>query len=181
MIFEIELRKESETSRHRIELPARAEPATAGRQDRLAIDGEPLETDWAEIAPGTYSILLGGRSYEAHIARAAGDHPGGSNSWVVTIGEHDFNLEARDPRARRHAGEAAVQEGPLEVLAPMPGRIVRILVSQGQEVARDQGLLVIEAMKMQNELRAPRAGRIMELHVREGIGIETGSRLLRLG
>jgi biotin carboxyl carrier protein len=55
-----------------------------------------------------------------------------------------------------------------------------VLVARDQEVAQDQGLVVIEAMKMQNELRAPRAGRVTEVHVREGLGIEAGARLLRL-
>lgn len=180
MIFEIELRKESESRRHRVEAPARAEPETAGGQERFVIDGKPLAADWAEVSPGAYSILLDGRSYEARVTPAAGNHSGPNRVWVVTIAEHDFYLETCDPRARRYGGQAAVREGPQEVLAPMPGKIVRILVAPGQEVARDQGLLVIEAMKMQNELRAPRAGRVTELHVREGVGIEAGSRLLKL-
>ena len=62
----------------------------------------------------------------------------------------------------------------------MPGKIVKILVTEGQEVQRDQGLLVIEAMKMQNELRAPRAGRIDRIYMAEGRGVESGARLLRL-
>ena len=66
------------------------------------------------------------------------------------------------------------------MLAPMPGKIVRVLVESDQEVKQDQGLVVIEAMKMQNELRAPRGGRITAVHVKEGIGIEAGARLLRL-
>ncbi len=65
-------------------------------------------------------------------------------------------------------------------MAPMPGKIVKILVTENQEVSRDQGLLVIEAMKMQNELRAPRAGRIERVYVKEGGGVESGARLLRL-
>jgi biotin carboxyl carrier protein len=62
----------------------------------------------------------------------------------------------------------------------MPGKIVKILVAQHEEVAAGTGLLVIEAMKMQNELRAPRAGRVEEVYVEEGKGVETGTRLLRL-
>jgi pyruvate carboxylase subunit B len=62
----------------------------------------------------------------------------------------------------------------------MPGRIVKILVSEGQEVRGNQGLLVIEAMKMQNELRAPRAGRVERVYLAEGRGVEAGARLVRL-
>ncbi len=180
MIFEIELRKASETNRHRVELPASQEPETRGRQGRLVLDGKPLDADWAEIAPGTYSILLDGHSYEARVAPASGNCRGLNHAWVVTVAEHDFYLEARDPRQRRYAGQIVAQEGPQDILAPMPGKIVRILVTPGEEVALHQGLLVIEAMKMQNELRAPRAGRVTELHVHEGMGIETGSKLIRL-
>jgi biotin carboxyl carrier protein len=62
----------------------------------------------------------------------------------------------------------------------MPGKIVKTLVTEGQEVQHNQGLLVIEAMKMQNELRAPRAGRVERVYTAEGQGVETGTRLLRL-
>ncbi len=62
----------------------------------------------------------------------------------------------------------------------MPGKIVKMLVADGQQVTGGQGLLVIEAMKMQNELRAPRAGRVEKIYVREGTGVESGFKLLRL-
>ena len=62
----------------------------------------------------------------------------------------------------------------------MPGKVVKILVAEGQDVTRDQGLLVMEAMKMQNEMRAPRDGRIERVYVQEGAGVESRARLLRL-
>jgi biotin carboxyl carrier protein len=144
------------------------------------MDGKPIEADWTEIRPGQYSILIDGQSYEARVAPAPDTPPGQPESWVVAIAEYDFHIRIRDPRARRFAGQTATHDGPLEVLAPMPGKIVRVLVEPGQEVAQDQGLVVIEAMKMQNELRAPRAGSITQVHVKEGTGIEAGARLLRL-
>jgi biotin carboxyl carrier protein len=70
--------------------------------------------------------------------------------------------------------------GPARVTAPMPGRIVRVLVEPGQEVAAGQGLLVMEAMKMENELRAPRAGRVAEVAARERAAVETGALLVVL-
>ncbi|MDR3675511.1 MAG: acetyl-CoA carboxylase biotin carboxyl carrier protein subunit, partial [Acidobacteriota bacterium] len=78
-------------------------------------------------------------------------------------------------------GSAIEAEGPQEIVAPMPGKIVKILVGEGEEVERGQGLLVIEAMKMQNELRAPRAGRVDRICIAEGQGVDTGARLVRLG
>ncbi len=180
MKYEIDLQKESGNSRHRMEWPSPAQAEASGDGKRFTLDGKPLEADWAKVAPGTYSILLNGRSYEARVAPASDNSPGGAGRWVVTLAEHSFYLEVHDPRSRRFAGRVAVQDGPQEIVAPMPGKVVKILVDAGQQVARDQGLLVIEAMKMQNELRAPRAGRVVQVHVQEGTGIETGAKLLRL-
>lgn len=176
MNFEIELREDSQASQYQISV-AKATDGKDGRdKPGFSIDGKPLNADWEEIRPGHYSILIEGRSYEARVAPV----PESADEWVVTIAEYDFHVTIRDPRTRRFAGQAVAHEGPLDVLAPMPGKIVRVLVDCGQQVEQDQGLMVIEAMKMQNELRAPRAGRITEVHVKEGIGIEAGARLLRL-
>ena len=70
--------------------------------------------------------------------------------------------------------------GPARVQAPMPGKLVRVLVSAGQDVGAGQGLVVMEAMKMENEIRAPRAGRVKEAPVREGQAVETGALLVLL-
>ncbi len=180
MNFDFELRKEPKSSRHRVELSARSEAENSAGHERFVIDKTAIEADWAEITPGAYSILVDGRSFEARVIPAAGNHSGPNGGWIVTVAEHDFYLENLDPRSRRYGGQATLRDGPQEVRAPMPGKIVRILVAPGQEVARDEGLLVIEAMKMQNELRAPRAGRVAEIHVQEGAGIEAGSPLLKL-
>ncbi len=180
MNFEIELREDSETSEHRLSMERPSNGRGGAEKPQYSIDGKPLDADWTEIRPGHYSILVGGQSYEARVAPAADSRPGRPDTWVVTIAEYDFHVRVRDPRTRRFAGQAAAHDGPLDVLAPMPGKIVRVLVSRDEEVALDQGLVVIEAMKMQNELRAPRPGRITQVHVKEGIGIEAGARLLRL-
>jgi biotin carboxyl carrier protein len=178
MNLEIELREDSRTSEHRlsIERSPNGKDGKGGEKPQFSIDGKPLDADWTEIRPGHYSILVNGQSYEARVQPA----PGQPDAWVIAIAEYDFHVEVRDPRTRRFAGQAVAHDGPLDVLAPMPGKIVRVLVGPDQEVQQDQGLVVIEAMKMQNELRAPRAGRITQVHVEEGIGIEAGARLLRL-
>ena len=177
MKFEIELREDSQSSEHTLSVENGSGDRGGNERPRFLIDGKLLNADWEEIRPGHYSILIGGRSYEARVAAATNSQP---DSWIVTIAEYDFHVQICDPRARRFAGQAVAHEGPLDVLAPMPGKIVRLLVERDQEVAQDQGLVVIEAMKMQNELRAPRAGRITQVHVKEGVGIEAGVRLLRL-
>jgi biotin carboxyl carrier protein len=89
-------------------------------------------------------------------------------------------VEIRDPRRWKRDGSGVSEQGPQEIVAPMPGKIVKVLVSENQEVMGGQGLLVIEAMKMQNEIRAPRAGRVQRIYAQEGTGVEAGLRLLRL-
>ena len=180
MNLEIELREDSQASEHQLSVERPSSGKDGAGKPQFTIDGKPLEADWTEIRPGHYSILINGQSYEARVAPAADSRPGQPDVWVVSIAEYDFRVQIRDPRRRRFAGQAAAHDGPLDVLAPMPGKIVRVLVEPDQEVSQDQGLVVIEAMKMQNELRAPRAGRITQVHVEEGIGIEAGARLLRL-
>ena len=147
---------------------------------RFFSDGEPLVADGEEISPGVYSILIDGRSYEAQVSKRAGDAEGYSSPYVVTVGLRHHLVEIRDPRRWRRDGAGVQERGPQEIVAPMPGKIVKVLVSENQEVALNQGLLVIEAMKMQNEIRAPRAGRVERIYVQEGSGAEAGVRLLRL-
>ncbi len=179
MKLDIQLQAGSLAREHQIELiPSGDWPATGGRL-QFVLDGESTEADWAEITPGVYSILLSGRSYDLQVTAC----PGGwadSASYEVSVGTRRYHVEVRDPRRHRHSGPDGVHEGPQEILAPMPGKIVKILVAENQEVDQDEGLLVIEAMKMQNELRAPRAGRVERVYVKEGAGVEAGFKLIRL-
>ena len=99
---------------------------------------------------------------------------------MVTVGSRHYLVEVRDPRRWRRDGAGVREKGPQEIVAPMPGKIVKVLVSENQEIARGQGLLVIEAMKMQNEIRAHRAGRVERIYAQEGTGVEAGFRLLRI-
>jgi biotin carboxyl carrier protein len=147
---------------------------------RFFSDGEPLMADGEEISPGVYSILIDGRSYEAQVSKRAGDAEGYLSPYVVTVGLRHYLVEIRDPRRWRRDGAGVQERGPQEIVAPMPGKIVKVLVSENQEVVLNQGLLVIEAMKMQNEIRAPRAGRVQRIYAQEQTGVEAGVRLLRL-
>jgi biotin carboxyl carrier protein len=128
------------------------------------------EADGAQIVcvePGVYSVLLDGRSYEARVEESDG-------CTIVFIDGHRFEIEIRDPRRRfRHAGRLGA-EGRLNVAAPMPGKIVRLLVAEGDPVEAGQGLLVVEAMKMQNEMKAPKAGRVVTLAARQGATVAAG-------
>jgi biotin carboxyl carrier protein len=182
MKLDIKVHAGRETQSHRLELPASAELAKA-TQGRLpyVLDGQAREADWAKISDTVYSILIDGRSYQVTVrTRAAGDLASRSGAYRLTVGQRHYLVEVEDPRRPRSAAVTAGPAGPQEILAPMPGRIVKILVAENQQVSDGEGLLVIEAMKMQNELRAPRAGSVEKIYVREGSGVESGFKLLRL-
>jgi biotin carboxyl carrier protein len=171
------LHRGSKTLEHEVELL----PHEAANGVRLfRVGSQTSEAHCAEITPGVYSVLLNGRSYEAYISKRPGDAPGLAGPAVIVVGLRRYLVELRDPRRWRRTGYSIEAEGPQEIVAPMPGKIVKVLVTEGQEVKRGQGLLVIEAMKMQNELRAPRAGRVERVSMAEGQGVESGARLLRL-
>ncbi len=183
MRFDVKLHTGSKSSDHTFELRPSLSNRANGGQVQFFLDGEVGEADWAEVSPGVYSILLNGRPYEARVTTQSSQPPLAAaqrNTYVISVGARDYLVEFRDPRLRRHAGAASALEGPQEILAPMPGKIVRILVAEAQEVGAGDGLLVIEAMKMQNEIRAPQAGRVDKIYISEGAGVETGCRLLRL-
>jgi biotin carboxyl carrier protein len=185
MKLEIKIHSGSRASDHELELPGpesvtRGTRGDSSSQARLTFDGQPLLADREEIAPGVYSILIDGRSYEAQVSKRAGDAEGDSSPYLVTVGLRHYLVEIRDPRRWRRDGAGVREKGPQEIVAPMPGKIVKVLVSENQEVVRGQGLLVIEAMKMQNEIRAPRAGRVERIYAQEETGVEAGFRLLRL-
>ncbi len=146
---------------------------------KFARDGEPGEVDWAEVAPGVYSILLDGRSFEVTL-RQAESASRGDRAYEVLAGPTAFVIRVRDIRSRFRPTEAARPNGPHQILAPMPGRIVKVLVTRGQKVGAGDSLLVMEAMKMQNELRAPHPGRVEEIYVREGEGVESHAKLALL-
>jgi glutaconyl-CoA/methylmalonyl-CoA decarboxylase subunit gamma len=155
--------------------------ATAGQRASefgyVLDDEESGQASCAQVEQGLYSILLGGRSYEARVTPVGGS---ASARYNVRVGAEHYQVTIRDPRVRRRSSNGAISAGPLEITAPMPGRVVKVLVQEGQEVTAGQGVLVIEAMKMQNELRAPRAGCVERIHTVEGEGVETGAPLLRL-
>ena len=162
---------------HELELTA-SESANGPR--RFVLDGAVIEAHCEEISPGVYSLLVEGRPYEAQVSQRPGDTPGLASPYVILVGLRQYRVELCDPRRSSRAVSALEAQGPQEIIAPMPGKVVKVLVHENQEVMRDQGLLVIEAMKMQNELRAPRPGRVERIYVLEGRGVETGARLLRL-
>jgi biotin carboxyl carrier protein len=97
----------------------------------------------------------------------------------ITIGGEAFTVHVIDPRALPTGGSASgATSGRARITAPMPGKIVRVLVEQGAEVAAGDGLLVVEAMKMQNEIKAPKSGMVVELYVEQGATVAAGDVLV---
>jgi biotin carboxyl carrier protein len=190
MKFDIQLNRGADTSNCRLELRIGGTPMSSGQVDfslgapeqvTASTDGAGRvgSADWVEITPGVYSILIGGRSYQARVTSRL-DASSREVPYVVALGSREYEVEVRDPRAWSRRVGSGVGEGPQEITAPMPGKVVKVLVTEGQQVSRGQGLVVIEAMKMQNELHAPRAGRVGRIYAAEGSGVEAGAKLLRL-
>ena len=146
------------------------------------LDGEQFEAEAAEISPGVYSVLLGGKSFQARVAdipAVSADGAGAaSTSYRVQIDGTTYFVAIRDPRRRTRERGAAAREGKQSITAPMPGKVIRILVSENQRVEAGQGLVVIEAMKMQNEIKSAKSGSVVRVLVREGQTVNAGETLL---
>jgi biotin carboxyl carrier protein len=125
---------------------------------------EPMDADIVEVEPGVYSVIGGLASWEV---RVAGNE--------ISIGQHRFLFEIDDPRRWRRSSQAGGAHGRISITAAMPGKVVRVLVSAGDEVVTGQAILVVEAMKMQNELKAPRDGRVTAIEVRENDSVKAGA------
>jgi acetyl/propionyl-CoA carboxylase alpha subunit len=147
--------------KRRVELPANV--GSGAGLIECVVDGRSVAVDVCMLQPRVLSLLVAGQQY-----RCVLDGDG------VVIGGRRFGFEVQDPRSlqgRRGAG--AGTDGPRSLKAPMPGRVVRVLVETGQEVEEGQALVVIEAMKMQNELKSPKAGRVARIAV--GVGDTVGA------
>lgn len=141
---------------------------------RFRFGGAETEADVRMAEPGVYSILIDGRSYEARVEETP-------SALVVVIDGRRFEIEARDPRRFVRKGAGGAADGVQTVAAPMPGKVVRVLAAAGDEVDAGQGLLVVEAMKMQNEMKSPRAGKVLSLAAKEGATVAAGEILATIG
>jgi biotin carboxyl carrier protein len=135
---------------------------------RITLDGLAIDADATEIAPNIFSILLNGQSHEVRITPL----PDGTLS--LQNAHHEFTAQVIDPRAWRGRHHAAEAEGRQQIVAPMPGKVIRMLVRAGDAVEAGQGLLVVEAMKMQNEIRSPKRGTVERLLAKEGQPVNAG-------
>jgi biotin carboxyl carrier protein len=154
---------EVEGRRRRVDLPADAQGAMEG-----SVDGVAVRADVHTVSSGELSLIVDGRQYRCLLDGEA-----------IVIDGRRYGFAIDDPRSLRgRAGAAGGASGPRSVKAPMPGRVVRVLVSEGDEVAEHQGVVVIEAMKMQNELKSPRAGRVARVAVAVDATVDSGAVLV---
>jgi len=131
------------------------------------LDGRELQVDAVLARPDVLSLRIGNMAYEVRSERVA-------NDLHVWVGSTRFAAEVRDPRSlrgRKHAGD---DHGPRKIAAPMPGKVVRLLVHEGDEVEPGAGVAVVEAMKMQNEIKSPKKGKVQKILVGEGATVNAG-------
>jgi len=146
---------------------------------QVAVDGRNIEVDSEQLAvvqqvePRVFSVLLHGASYEIRVIET----PQGLSA---EVGGRRFTIEVRDPRDSSRGARAALGSGRQNVAAPMPGKVVRVLVNVGDAVDVGQGLVVVEAMKMQNEMKASRSGRVIEISAVPGKTVGAGDTLVVL-
>ncbi|HWP85818.1 MAG TPA: biotin/lipoyl-containing protein [Terriglobia bacterium] len=145
------------------------------------LDGESFEAEAVEVAAGVYSLLMGGKSYRAYVARPIGrENPPGraAETFTVQVDGVSYSITVQDPRRWSGGRGMATREGRQQVTAPMPGKVIRVLAQEGEAVGSGQGLVVVEAMKMQNEIKSRAAGTVRKVLVREGQAVAGGEILM---
>ena len=146
-----------------------------GERFEVDMDGSRHAVELVPVAPGLASLLCAdGRSYSLASQKVA------AGLWRVSLGDREFEVHLRDPLEREVADHAAAHAGPQEVRAPIPGKVVSIAVHTGQEVVAGQALLILEAMKMENQLCAEAAGTVDAILVSSGATVEGGQVLVVL-
>lgn len=147
--------------------------ALGGGRYAVTLDGRRLEVDSLVLPHKAVSLLIDDDSYNIDFEER------GDEVRVLVRGE-TFRFDVADERTLRlrAIGGGFEAQGTQVVTAPMPGKVVSVSVAVGDEVQEGQGLVVVEAMKMENELRAPRAGKVTEVHVKAGATVDNGAKLV---
>ena len=141
------------------------------------VGGRRYDLEAREVSAGVYLLIHEGRVYECRV----GGEPGASGRGAlrVSVGAREYGITLTDPKHLRGAGGGAGEQGGLaQVKAPMPGKVVRVLVEAGQAVEAGEGMVVVEAMKMQNELKSPKSGTVAELRAEPGATVNAGDVLV---
>ncbi len=144
-------------------------------QNGISIRGRSgYEIDWVEIDPNRYSLLINGKSFSMTLERS------GNSTYIANINGKEYHCTVEDERSKRlreFISDLSVADGPVEITAPMPGMVIDIAVQEGDSVVENQALVVLEAMKMENEIRSVAKGKIDKIHVQPGQAVEKGQSL----
>jgi biotin carboxyl carrier protein len=159
MIYEVSI----DGKNHQLELDR------ADGRWRCVLNGREVVIDAVVARPDVLSLLISGKAYEIKRERTAVD----MHLWVGPV---RYGAELRDPRSLRSRESAGLNndEGPKKLVAPMPGKVVRVLLREKDEVEAGQGILVVEAMKMQNEIKSPKKGIVQKIVAAEGSNVNPG-------
>jgi biotin carboxyl carrier protein len=134
---------------------------------RASIDGREYELEASEVEPNVYLLKHENQIFQIHVSPA--------QPAIVDLGNHSFEIKISDPkRLRSAAGAAGNADGTIEIKTAMPGKVVRIVAEQGAEIKQGESVLVVEAMKMQNEMKSPKDGVVKEIRVAEGATVNAG-------
>jgi biotin carboxyl carrier protein len=131
------------------------------------LDGKEVEVDGVLACPDVLSLRIGNLAYEIKSERIA-------NELHLWVGSRRFAVEVRDPRSLRERTRGREDHGPKKITAPMPGKVVRLLAREGDEVEAGRGIAVVEAMKMQNEIKSPKKGTVKKILFGEGAAVNAG-------
>ena len=144
-------------------------------EKHVSVDGKVYEIDFESVAgQPVYSLIVDGRSHESYIYQ-------GDDNWQVLMRGRLYPATVEDEREKRlraAAGGGVAETGEFHLRAPMPGLVVSIPVTEGQAVKRGQVILILESMKMQNELKSPRDGTVGRIRVKPGESVEQKQTLL---
>jgi biotin carboxyl carrier protein len=155
----------------RLNIGGRIRTVALDRKDsrlEFSLDGKGVAADAVQVEPNVFSVLIGGEAFEIRTECT----PAGLS---VYVDGRQHLAELDDPRQwRRRAGASSGEEDHQNILAPMPGKIVRVLVEPGGTVEAGQGVLVVEAMKMQNEIKSPKRGKVERINVSDGQTVNAG-------
>ena len=146
----------------------------AGAKAIAEVDGRHYDLEVRQLAPGEYLLLAGSNVYKCRVDRKRGSLAA-HGSFAVVVSGSDYDVAVIDPK-RLRSGQAsgAHHTGAAEIVSPMPGKIVRILAEPGARVEAGAGVVVVEAMKMQNEMKAPKAGVVVSIKTEEGATVSAG-------
>ncbi len=169
MTFEIEINGRTRS----VNVERIGDGAGGAQQFRVTVDGVARTVDARRTGSSGLSLIFPDEARASHDVGLA--ETARTGEWVVHLAAGSLRAVVNGRRAPRGGADlAGGVDGEQRVVAPMPGRVVRVLVKPGDEVALRQGLVVVEAMKMENELGSPKLGRVKDVQVAEGMSVEAG-------